>query len=221
MKPGMVARLKPAGKGRAASGRRAPSGLREDIKRFTRERMITAALDSFASHGFRATTIERIVELAGTTAPTFYRHFSSKRDLLVPLQEHLDAEVTKVFLELNKVESIDFVSIRAWLDKFVNMWMRTHNLCIAYWEASEIDRELAANAAPHALYTASKAEECLAKFNDTDRESVRLRLALLIPLLDRATKVISCTEGEDLRENLFDEFTHIIVLFLRNPGSTV
>lgn len=139
MKPGKLARLKPAATGEAAAKRSQSSGLRGEIKRFTRERMIAAAMDSFAAHGFQATTVDRIVELAGTTAPTFYRHFSSKRDLLVPLQDHLHVEVTKIIQELNKIEEINFESIRSWLGKFVNIWMKIHNLCTAYWEACEID----------------------------------------------------------------------------------
>src|SRR3546814_16522891 len=71
-----------------ASGRRKPSpnSLRGDLKRFTRERFITAAMDSFATDGFRATTTERIVDMAGQTATTFYRHFDSKNDFLKILQ---------------------------------------------------------------------------------------------------------------------------------------
>jgi AcrR family transcriptional regulator len=49
---------------------------------FVRDAIWTAAIDLFAAKGFEETTIEDIVEAAGTSKRTFFRHFESKRDLM-------------------------------------------------------------------------------------------------------------------------------------------
>ncbi|MFS0795307.1 TetR family transcriptional regulator [Microbacterium sp. 1P10AE] len=47
----------------------------------TRERLRAAALELFAERGFEATTVPDIVERAGVTRRTFFRHFSDKREV--------------------------------------------------------------------------------------------------------------------------------------------
>ena len=47
----------------------------------TRERLRGAALELFAERGFAATTVAEIVERAGVTRRTFFRHFSDKREV--------------------------------------------------------------------------------------------------------------------------------------------
>jgi AcrR family transcriptional regulator len=47
----------------------------------TRERLRSAALELFAERGFDATTVPDIVERAGLTRRTFFRHFSDKREV--------------------------------------------------------------------------------------------------------------------------------------------
>src|SRR6201996_8078125 len=48
-----------------------------------RERMVLAAADLFAEQGYDDTTVAQIVERAGVTKSTFFRHFPDKRELLV------------------------------------------------------------------------------------------------------------------------------------------
>lgn len=47
-----------------------------------RERILQTAHDLFYREGVRATGIDRIIERAGVTKVTFYRHFPSKNDLI-------------------------------------------------------------------------------------------------------------------------------------------
>jgi AcrR family transcriptional regulator len=47
-----------------------------------RGRMIRAAMDLFAEHGFEQTTAGDIAERAGVTERTFFRHFTDKREVL-------------------------------------------------------------------------------------------------------------------------------------------
>ena len=54
-----------------------------------RERRVVAAVDLFTEQGYDATTVAQIVERAGVTRSTFFRHFSDKREVLVAGQATL------------------------------------------------------------------------------------------------------------------------------------
>jgi len=54
-----------------------------------RERLVVAAVDLFTEQGYDATTVAQIVERAGVTRSTFFRHFSDKREVLVAGQATL------------------------------------------------------------------------------------------------------------------------------------
>lgn len=48
-----------------------------------RQRILESASELFYAHGLRAVSADRIVERAGITKVTFYRHFPTKDDLIV------------------------------------------------------------------------------------------------------------------------------------------
>jgi AcrR family transcriptional regulator len=52
-----------------------------------RERLVLAALDLFAEHGYDNTTVTQIAKRAGLTKTTFFRHFPDKREVLFAGQE--------------------------------------------------------------------------------------------------------------------------------------
>lgn len=60
----------------------AKSSLQARKQEFVREALWAAAIDLFADKGFEETTIDDIVDAAGTSRRTFFRHFESKRDLM-------------------------------------------------------------------------------------------------------------------------------------------
>ncbi|HEY3605879.1 MAG TPA: helix-turn-helix domain-containing protein [Pseudonocardiaceae bacterium] len=47
-----------------------------------RERLETAALDLFVTHGYEETTVAQIADRAGLNRATFFRHFADKREVL-------------------------------------------------------------------------------------------------------------------------------------------
>jgi AcrR family transcriptional regulator len=55
---------------------------RHPLEQPARERILQTAHDLFYREGIRATGIDRIIERAGVTKVTFYRHFPSKNDLI-------------------------------------------------------------------------------------------------------------------------------------------
>jgi len=56
-----------------------------------KERLARAALELFTERGYAATTVADIVERAGLTKSTFFRHFEDKREVLFGGQEDLVA----------------------------------------------------------------------------------------------------------------------------------
>lgn len=52
-----------------------------------RDRLLEAASELFYAEGLRAVSVDKIIEHAGTTKVTFYRHFKSKDDLVVAYLE--------------------------------------------------------------------------------------------------------------------------------------
>jgi AcrR family transcriptional regulator len=60
-----------------------------------RERLVAAALQLFNEQGYDETTVTQIVERAGLTRSTFFRHFPDKRDVLSAGQEMLSRLLTE------------------------------------------------------------------------------------------------------------------------------
>src|SRR5260370_7558606 len=62
---------------------------------FVRDAIWAAAIDLFAEKGFEETTVDDIVDAAGTSRRTFFRHFESKRDLIAQPIVSYGASLTK------------------------------------------------------------------------------------------------------------------------------
>jgi AcrR family transcriptional regulator len=71
-------------------------GRRERKKSRTRQDLVEAATELFATQGYSNTTIEQITELADVSTRTFFRHFASKEEVLFPQRFHTEALLTAV-----------------------------------------------------------------------------------------------------------------------------
>jgi AcrR family transcriptional regulator len=58
--------------------------------RNARERIVLTAIDLFYRHGFNAVGLDRILDVAGATKTTFYKHFASKDELIVAAVKRRD-----------------------------------------------------------------------------------------------------------------------------------
>ncbi len=56
-----------------------------------RGRLVAMAVELFYRHGFNAVGIDRVIDEAGVTKTTFYKHFKSKSELMVAAVEMRDA----------------------------------------------------------------------------------------------------------------------------------
>lgn len=74
-----------------------------------RERIVAAAIDVVAEHGYEATTTEMVVERAGVTRADFDRNFTSKEDCILQLYEEYLGSFVSLVIAAAKRE-------RAWRD---------------------------------------------------------------------------------------------------------
>lgn len=68
----------------------------------TRERIQAAALELFAAHGVRQTSLRQIAERLGLTKPALYYHFSSRDDLVASLVQPLVDDIEAFLAEDEK-----------------------------------------------------------------------------------------------------------------------
>ncbi|BBZ63607.1 TetR/AcrR family transcriptional regulator [Mycolicibacterium monacense] len=120
--------------------------LREAQKQRTRGLLLECGLESFASKGYQATTIDDIAAAAGTTRATFYLHFSSKAQLMRQLIDDVDAILTAAddppLTEVVASGSRDL--LREWLSRKFDQWPAIRPYMLVVHDAEFSEPEVAA-----------------------------------------------------------------------------
>jgi AcrR family transcriptional regulator len=212
------ARIKPMISQNAARKRSQASGevvsLRDQHKELTKKRLVSAALELFAEHGYRATSVGDIAKAAGTTPTTFYRYFTGKSDLARLLQDEVNVEVGKSLQRLDEVKRPTRQAIRNWVDQYGDMWHRMHVLCDAYWEATSTDPKLAAELVPITIKL-TDSMKMMASFSEGEpRTKFQTRLVLLYLLMDRLLYLVNIQGRNATAIKMLDEFSEIFRLSL-------
>lgn len=188
------------------------NSLRDEHRRITNNRIADAAKKLFQKKGYRATSVNDIVQAAGTTATTFYRHFKSKSNLAGIIQRELYSAVELQAARLDTVETLG--DIRSWLDGYVTMWRQNHLLCEAYWEATLTDDALRREIIPDTMSLTAKLGTLLSRLTDTEYEQPRtgmqLRLSMILLALDRIAYLAESDDTEKLGKVLLDEFAIVM-----------
>lgn len=184
--------------------------LRSQLKRLTKERLISSAIELFAKNGFRATSVGDIAKAAGTTPTTFYRYFSSKSDIARLLQDHINVDVRSTFERLDDVKRPTKQAIRGWVDQYDQMWQRNHELCDAFWEATSTDPQLAAELVPitYRLTESMKLVQSLAA--GESKSKFQTRLVLMYLLMDRLLYLVNIQQRNANGLRMLDEFSEIL-----------
>ncbi len=211
-----IARAEKLGTNPRATSTTPKASLRSGLKQFTRQRMLDAALLCFRERGYQDTTVEKIVELAGTTVPTFYRHFQSKSDLLYPLLDHLTEEVGVTLRALDTLDVRNRKEVRCWLDSYMVMWGRVHKLCAAHWEAVNLNEAYAQQLMDDGIECAAIMEKVLAGMAEEAQGVFKLRLGLMIMFLDRMALVVSVERSAARARQILDEVGKMLWLILNN-----
>jgi AcrR family transcriptional regulator len=179
-------------------------------KQVTHQRILDAALRCFTERGYRATTIEQIADHAGTAVPTFYRHFESKGHLLYPLLHHLEAAVATTLRALDRLDVSRLATVRRWLDDYMATWQRVHRLCDAHWEAMSLDSAYAERAMCDVLEFASIMENVLAAMSERARARFKIKMGLLLMLLDRMASCVAVERSASRAEEVLSEFSKML-----------
>jgi AcrR family transcriptional regulator len=70
--------------------------LRERTRRAVRAELIRTGMDLFASQGYEETTIAQVAQAAGMSERSFFRYFSSKRELALVNQGEYGRELAEL-----------------------------------------------------------------------------------------------------------------------------
>jgi AcrR family transcriptional regulator len=184
--------------------------LRDEHKRLTRERLITAAVELFTQHGYRAASVGEIAKAAGTTPTTFYRYFNGKADIARLLQDRINVEVKSHLEALDNIERPTRKAVRGWIDQYGQMWRRVHVLCNAFWEATSTEPELAAELVP-ITYRLTESMRLISNMPEgRARDTFQARLVLMYLLMDRLFYLVNIQGRSATAMKMLEEFSEIL-----------
>lgn len=83
----------------ATSERRYAAKSATERRADRRARLLEAALDAFATHGYRSTSIEQLCATARISTRNFYEEVSGKEELLVTLHDDVNARALEAVVE--------------------------------------------------------------------------------------------------------------------------
>ena len=63
----------------------------------TKEKILDAALTLFAENGYDGTSMEQIASIVGIKAPSLYKHYKGKEDILNALIDSAEARYEEMF----------------------------------------------------------------------------------------------------------------------------
>ena len=70
------------------------SGMEEDMS--TKEKILDAALTLFAENGYDGTSVEQIAGIVGIKAPSLYKHYKGKEDILNALIDSAEVRYEEI-----------------------------------------------------------------------------------------------------------------------------
>ena len=74
----------------------------EDIRKNTKHKILTHALELFAKKGFRGTSINDIAKSAGVSKGLAYNYFKNKEELMISVFGLLTEEIATLFAAMEK-----------------------------------------------------------------------------------------------------------------------
>ncbi len=164
----------------------------------TRAKLIAAARDLFAKHGYAAVGTEQIVKRARVTRGALYHHFADKRDLFLAVHEGLEAEGVERIAEAlagagteDPIEAMK-VAVRAFLDGALDPGRARITLIdapsvLGWAEWREID-------ARHGLGLASAALEAAMDAGRIERQPVAPLASLFVAALGEAGILVATAD---------------------------
>ena len=72
----------------------------------TKEKILDAALTLFAENGYNGTSVEQIASIVGIKAPSLYKHYKGKEDILNALIDSAEVRYDELFGSENHIGKI-------------------------------------------------------------------------------------------------------------------
>ncbi len=172
--------------GKPTGAARSPNTLRDEQKRFTRERLIDAALEVFAEKGYAATTVEDITSAAGASRATFYLHFRSKANIVTDLlAKVLLPESDSIYEQLHDQPDPSWPELRRFVEETLTYWDRHRDALDVLKQSFALDRDEVGGFWSGALEATSEVlAHYLSTLRGVDENTARVRAILLIAVLD-------------------------------------
>lgn len=170
---------------RAQNDKRRRSGLREAQRRFTAQHILDAAIDVFVERGYIASTVEHVIDRAGTSRRTFYAHFNSKAHVLIEIANTLLPEIEENYRRLDAaLGDGSRESLHAWLLSMID-WCRRYGGLLPVWHQAETIEPALEAQREHLVDRFSELMPAYFARWSGRRDEPRLRLVLLSVQLDR------------------------------------
>jgi AcrR family transcriptional regulator len=171
----------------ATQGRARQRGtLRDEQKLATRARLLAAGRAVFEEFGYAGATVDQITDRIGASRGTFYFHFAGKGEVMKEIAKDLVLQTGPMCASLDKALSTgSYDALRAWLRNTIDVQLKYRLFNIAYEEACAIDPEIRQIAIDSLVIAADAMPEYQARWPAESRERRRLRLELLVLLLER------------------------------------
>ena len=82
----------------------------------TKEKILDAALTLFAENGYDGTSVDQIAGIVGIKAPSLYKHYKGKEDILNALIDYAEARYEELFGSENNIGKVpqsreDFIKV--------------------------------------------------------------------------------------------------------------
>ena len=114
----------------------------------SQQRILDAALEVFGDVGYHECGVIRITKVAGCSRAAFYQYFSSKEDVFRHLAGQVARQLTASAEALDPVgtDEAGWRSLRAWIERYGDIYLRYEPVFRAFQAASESDEAIATGA---------------------------------------------------------------------------
>jgi AcrR family transcriptional regulator len=192
--------------------------LRDEQKRFTRDRLIAGALVAFERKGYAAATIDDVVAEANASRATFYLHFKRKADIVLVLAKARSRDWRDLYRDLASGGALTRERLYPWLDAMVANYEDHRDSVDATNQAIAVEPEVAEVYLANWQESISLMAASIERWYGADPEEARVRAALLLTQLDRFFQLWIVSGLAFDRERAIGELTDQWLAVLRPRG---
>lgn len=169
-----------------------------------KEKIIHAALDLFAKHGYTETSISKIAKAAGVSKGLTYTHFENKEDLLKAVVMETLGSMTAELVELEELNMVQFLTFYFEMLKAEKDLIRLCMLLVVHPETPQIVKDMLATQQQELL------QVLVHLLNPYEYSSSILEARILLATLDGLTLEYITTVDDELLASLA---THLLTKY--------